>query len=83
MKQRNDAIVEPPEAVLRVLPSMTLKILKLKIHKTLKLNPRQNRLTFWLYMSNGALTELDNEQDGRDLDWLGIDNESLIIYHAE
>lgn len=83
MKQRSDAIVEPPEAVLRVLPSMSLKILKLKIHKTLKLNPRQTTLTFWLYMGNGALTELDNEQDGRDLDWLGIDNDSFIIYHVE
>ncbi|KAF5330813.1 hypothetical protein D9619_005494 [Psilocybe cf. subviscida] len=83
MKQRSDAIVEPPEAVLRVLPSMSLRILKLKIHKTLKLNPRQAKLTFWLYMGNGALTELDNEQDGRDLDWLGIDNDSFIIYHVE
>jgi hypothetical protein len=83
MKQRSDALAEPPEAVLRVLPSMSLKILKLKIHKTLKVKSRQNKLTFWLHMGNGALTELNNDQDGRDLDWLGIDNDSLIIYHVE
>lgn len=72
--------LEPPKAVLRVLPSMTLRILRLKICKVLKCDPRSTNIMFWLRMKHGALARLDDEHSTRDLDWLGLEHDAQIIY---
>jgi hypothetical protein len=71
---------EPPKVVLRVLPSMTLRVLRLKICKVLKCDPRSTNIMFWLRMKHGALARLDDERSTRDLDWLGLEHDAQIIY---
>ncbi|KAF8965202.1 hypothetical protein BDZ97DRAFT_1904102 [Flammula alnicola] len=81
--EQNNQFPDAPEATLRVLPSMSLRILRLKICKVLKCDARHINITFWLRMGHGALAKLDNEHDSRDLDWLGIENDSQIIYQVQ
>lgn len=69
-----------PQTTIRVLPNMTLRVLRLKICKALKRDPRHTNIMFWLRMAHGSLARLDNEQDSRDLDWLGLENNSHIMY---
>jgi len=74
---------DEPEAILRVLPTMSLRILRIKICKLLKLDARQMDLTIWLRMGQGTLVKLDREHDARDIDWLGIERGSKIVYRAQ
>ncbi|KAF4614631.1 hypothetical protein D9613_003182 [Agrocybe pediades] len=83
LKQIEAAFNAEPETVLRVLPTMTFRVLRLKICKALKLNPRQVAITFWLRMGHGTLSSIDSQYDTRDLDWLGVENGSHIIYQIQ
>lgn len=65
---------------LRVLPTMSLRNLRLKICKTLKYDVRNSYIDCWLEMPDGSLVTLDHENDSRDLGWLGIETGSQIIY---
>ncbi|TFK42454.1 hypothetical protein BDQ12DRAFT_275920 [Crucibulum laeve] len=65
---------------LRVLPTMSLRNLRMKICKTLKRNFTKSTVRCWLRMEDGMLVELEAEQDTRDLDWLGLENGSHIMY---
>ena len=67
-------------ASIRVLPTMSLRNLRLKVCKTLKYDPRNTEINCWLQMTDGSLMMLGHENDARDLDWLGIENGSQIIY---
>ena len=67
-------------ASLRVLPTMSLRNLRLKICKTLKYDSRNTDINCWLQMSDGSLMTLGHENDSRDLDRLGIEPGSQIIY---
>lgn len=71
-----------PETVLRALPSMTLRVLRLKICKVLKYDARRVNITLWLRMGHGSLVKLD-AADAREIDWLGIENGSQIIYQVQ
>jgi len=68
---------------LRVLPTMSLRNLRLKICKTLKYDARNNNIKCWLQMPDGSLMTLGHENDSRDLDMLGIEPGSQIIYEEE
>jgi len=74
---------DEPQAILRVLPTMSLRILRIKICKVLKLDARHTDLTIWLRMGQGTLAKLDKEHDARDIDWLGIERESKIVYRVQ
>jgi hypothetical protein len=83
MKHNEHVFQDEPEAVLRVLPTMSLRILRIKICKLLKHNARHMDLTIWLRIGQGTLVKLDKEDDARDLDWLGIERGSEIVYRAQ
>ncbi|PPQ93226.1 hypothetical protein CVT25_015224 [Psilocybe cyanescens] len=83
MEQSDDGFATAPETTLRVLPTMSLRILRLKMCKVLKVDARRTNVALWLHMGNGALTKLDKEHDLRDLDWLGLDNGSQIAYQVQ
>ncbi|KAF8163437.1 hypothetical protein B0H34DRAFT_649985 [Crassisporium funariophilum] len=74
------AIGNTPTATIRVLPTMTLRNLRLKACKALKFDTRRTALKCWLRMHDATLTELDSQYDTRNLDWLGIENGSQIVY---
>ena len=65
---------------LRVLPTMTLRNLRLKICKNAKADPRKVNVVCKLRMSNGSLSELETEYDTRELDWLGLEQGSEVVY---
>ncbi|KAJ3515736.1 hypothetical protein NLJ89_g1578 [Agrocybe chaxingu] len=80
MQRKGSAFPDIPKATLRVLPTMSLRIFRLKACKTLKLDVRRTNLTCWLRMRNGSLSKLGEEYDSRELDWLGIEDGSQIVY---
>ena len=65
---------------LRVLPTMSLRNLRLKVCKTLRSDARSTKVNFWLQMPDGSRMSLGHDKDSRDLDWLGIETGSQIIY---
>ena len=65
---------------IRVLPTMSLRNLRLKVCKTLKYDARNTNINCWLQISDGSLMTLGHENDSRDLDTLGIEPGSQIIY---
>jgi hypothetical protein len=73
---------ESQVTVLRVLPTMSLRNLRYKICKTLKFNARNTNLNCWLQMSDGTRLTLGHENDSRDLDWIGMESGSQIIYQV-
>lgn len=82
MEHHEYVFLDEPEAILRMLPTMSLRILRLKICKLLKHDARHTDLTIWL-QGQGALMKLDREHDARDIDWLGIERESKIVYRVQ
>lgn len=82
MKCNEYVFPDEPEVVLRMLPTMSLRILRLKICKALKYDARRTDLTLWLRMGQGTLTRLDREYDARVIDWLGIERGSQIVYQV-
>ncbi|KAF9527024.1 hypothetical protein CPB83DRAFT_748494, partial [Crepidotus variabilis] len=64
---------------MQVLPSMSLRILRIKICKVLKLDVRRTKLRCWLRMWDGSFAELEAVNNTRDLDWLGLENGSQLI----
>jgi len=60
-----------------------LRLVRLKICKALKCDARRIDLTLWLRMGQGTLTRLDREDDARDIDWLGIERGSQIVYQVQ
>lgn len=68
---------------LRVLPSMSLRTLRLKIVKCMKL-PTQSlghvSIKLWLKMGDGTLAQLDSSTD-QDLAWWGLENGSDLFFY--
>ncbi|KAI5119941.1 hypothetical protein M0805_002130 [Coniferiporia weirii] len=77
----------PPPLTLRVLPTMTVRSFRLKLLKALKLSSasfrQETRLAVWLLMNDNNLTELDLDQETRDLAWWGIQDGSQFIVRTE
>lgn len=74
----------PPPSELRVLPTMSLKLLRLKILKALRIpfdRKPSNHVVFdaWLVMSDDKITKLDMEQEKHDLSWWGLQSGSEIV----
>ena len=67
---------------LRILPSIPLRTLRMKICKILKQDARRTQVRCWLRIRDGSLSELVKQDDSKDLDWLGIENGSQIIYEV-
>ncbi|KAJ7256464.1 hypothetical protein B0H12DRAFT_1202025 [Mycena haematopus] len=79
--QATDRLIQEAERItLRVLPSMTLRALRLKICKTMKYSSSGTALSLWLQMQDGSFTLLESDRDAQDLAWLGIESGSTIIF---
>ncbi|KAJ7685581.1 hypothetical protein DFH06DRAFT_1358117 [Mycena polygramma] len=80
-RETTNSLIEDAERItLRVLPTMTLRALRLKICKTLKLSAARTAISLWLQMQDGSRTPLESDRDGQDLAWLGIELGSNIIF---
>ncbi|GLB34783.1 putative CAP_GLY [Lyophyllum shimeji] len=65
--------------VLRVLPTMTLRSLRMKTCKTLKIKAI---IQFWLKQTYGSPVELGTDRDQQNLDWLGLDDGATVVFHV-
>jgi hypothetical protein len=54
----------------------------MKICKTLKYEIRKTRIRCWLRMKDNALVELETKDDSKDIDWLGLEDGSQIVYQV-
>lgn len=71
-----------PATPLRVLPSMNLRTLRLKIRKTLKASPK-SQACLYLQMADGVVSTLETELDSYDLTWWGLNDETNIFVFIE
>ncbi|KAJ4475697.1 hypothetical protein J3R30DRAFT_3376039 [Lentinula aciculospora] len=62
--------------MIRMLPSMSLKVLEHKIRKALDIE-KDSSCSLWLKMNDGTWAELSD--NSRDLDWLGLEVGSQVI----
>jgi hypothetical protein len=76
----NSLIQNAERIILRVLPTMTLRALRLKICKTMKYSPASTALALWLQMQDKSFSPLESDRDGQDLAWLGIESGSSIVF---
>ncbi|THV07798.1 hypothetical protein K435DRAFT_825160 [Dendrothele bispora CBS 962.96] len=63
--------------IMRVLPTMTLKMFRIKVRKQLKC-PKDKNVSLWLKMNDGSWNELGAEKDQQSADWLGLENGSQL-----
>jgi hypothetical protein len=70
--------------VLRVLPTMTLRMFRLKVWKAVKTSRSPYRsVDMRLRMADGTLAELSTTEDEHDLAWLGFENDSDVIFNVQ
>ncbi|KAH6918438.1 hypothetical protein BKA70DRAFT_1416436 [Coprinopsis sp. MPI-PUGE-AT-0042] len=62
----------------KVLPTMTLRSLRAKAKKAI--GQRCSQIAFWTKMRDDVYVELEVSEDARTLDWIGLENDSQIIY---
>lgn len=63
---------------------MSLRVLRLKVLKTLKLPP-QSKVQMWLALERGTLkefAEMDMEMSDKPVEWWGVEGNSKIVYHV-
>jgi len=66
--------------VLKVLPSMTLRTFRIKLSKKLKCG--KATVVVSIHQANGNLRELGLEDDSHDLDRLGMEDGSDIVFRV-
>ncbi|PIL24269.1 hypothetical protein GSI_14022 [Ganoderma sinense ZZ0214-1] len=67
-------------ATLRVLSTMSIRTLRLKLIKTLKVPKAQHAaVRLWMILPNGHFVELTEEFFGRDLAYWGIDEDTPFV----
>ncbi|KAI0690587.1 hypothetical protein BC835DRAFT_173148 [Cytidiella melzeri] len=66
---------------LRILPTMSLRTLRLKVAKSFGVRKtEQTSMRLWLKMPDGTYADLPREQDTQDLSWLGFEDDSDIMF---
>ncbi|KAG6833649.1 hypothetical protein H0H87_002845 [Tephrocybe sp. NHM501043] len=65
--------------LLRVLPTMTLRALRMKMCKMLKVKAS---ILLWLQQSDGTFVELDIDRDDQTMDWLGLEDSTDLVFHT-
>ncbi|KXN92190.1 Tubulin-specific chaperone E [Leucoagaricus sp. SymC.cos] len=78
MESMQVVLNEKTEIVIRVLPTMTLKILRSKIRKALGCGLKAN-IAISLVMNDHSLVPLDEDRDNQDLSWIGLDAGSQLL----
>jgi hypothetical protein len=69
------------QLVIRALPTMTLKALRLKIRKAFSCGPKAN-IDIVMVVNEGALLPFEEEHDRHNLLWLGIETGSILLCYA-
>lgn len=77
-------------AVLKALPTMSLRALRLKAAKALRAGTtggarsRGSALArFWLRTHDGGLSELEGDRDSKELDWIGFEEGTILYVYLE
>ncbi|TBU35667.1 hypothetical protein BD311DRAFT_707861 [Dichomitus squalens] len=68
------------ELTLRVLSSISVRTLRLKLMKSFKIPKAQHAaVRLWMVMPDGHFVELDEEYAGRDLAYWGVDEDTQFV----
>lgn len=71
---------------LRVLPTMAMKVFRLRLIKLLKLPPNQangvHKVHAWMLMDDDSLSEMDFEPGTQEVSWWGLEEGSRILVYA-
>ncbi|KAF8515830.1 hypothetical protein BU17DRAFT_76775 [Hysterangium stoloniferum] len=74
----------PGSTTLRVLPTMSLRVLRLKLFKTLRLSQPTN-IRLWLVLERGPLKDFAEMELGmadKALEWWGLDENCKVLYYV-
>lgn len=74
--------VEGPKSAVRVLPTMSIRVFRLKLRKQLKLAPGRSTLRLWLVMGDGNLAEIQGN-DSQELSWWGVSDHTEMVVLSE
>ncbi|KAG6851293.1 hypothetical protein H0H93_011729 [Arthromyces matolae] len=72
-------LAQDEHLVLRVLPTMTLRLLRTKLCKTLRIKAQ---VRFWIQQDK-TLAEIGDECNNQTLDWLGLDDRTTLVYSID
>lgn len=73
---------QAPEVKISILSSISLKVFRLKLLKTLKLPPSSN-LRLWLVLERDNLYHFAELDDlSRSLDWWGMNEDCQVVFIA-
>ncbi|KIY65490.1 hypothetical protein CYLTODRAFT_400351 [Cylindrobasidium torrendii FP15055 ss-10] len=72
-----------PPVQLRVLPSMQLSTLRQKLRKVAKIKTKDAGVKVWIMRDREQIVELANDRDAQDIGWLGLEQESSIIFEVD
>ncbi|TFK94748.1 RNI-like protein [Polyporus arcularius HHB13444] len=68
------------ELTLRVLPTMSVRTLRMKLMKSFKIpKAQQSSVRLWMALPDGHFIELDEEFTGRDLAYWGVDADTQFV----
>jgi hypothetical protein len=66
---------------------MSLRTFRLKVLKSLKQSRQHSSNVtlgeLWVKMGDGSFARLDHDSDDKDLDWLGFENGSEVMYSVQ
>jgi hypothetical protein len=84
--RQRPAVQEGPALRLRVLRTMVLKMLRMKVMKSFKANnalPKTTRdIGLVLEMADKTVMSLEAAKDPQEIDWLGIDDASILYAYT-
>ncbi|EIW60185.1 uncharacterized protein TRAVEDRAFT_164763 [Trametes versicolor FP-101664 SS1] len=71
------------DVALRVLSTMSVRPLRLKAIKSLKIpKAQQSSMRLWMVMPDGHFVVIDEEYAGRDLSWWGVEEGTIFVLAA-
>lgn len=71
------------DVALRVLSTMSVRPLRLKAIKSLKIpKAQQSSMRLWMVMQDGHFVVIDEEYAGRDLSWWGVEEGTIFVLAA-
>ena len=60
---------------------MSLRTFRLKVRKSIKSTLPGGSIELWLRMGDETLVPMESSHDDQNLDWWGLDNNSLVIFY--
>ena len=71
---------------MRVLPTMAMKVFRLRLMKLLKIPPdkasTKHGMQVWTVMDGNLLSKLDLNEENQEISWCGIEEGSRVVVYT-